>query len=68
MDDFVWLEHPTTGNKAQFSAASAETWQEMGWRPTDAPAEPDPTKELVDQELVEQPKKARRPAAESKEK
>jgi hypothetical protein len=43
MDDFVWLAHPETGNKAQFSAESAEIWRKRGWEDTDPPAPVDPT-------------------------
>lgn len=43
MSDFVWLAHPETGNKAQFSAEAAEIWRKRGWEDTAAPAPVDPT-------------------------
>lgn len=45
-DEWVWLEHPETGNRQQFHAAAAPTWQQLGWRPC-------PTPEVVDLAVVE---------------
>lgn len=58
MDDFVWLAHPETGNKARFSAESAGIWRKRGWVDTDPPVPADPTTaHLVPAEpvAVEQP-------------
>lgn len=40
-DEFVWLEHETTGGKQRFPVEAADQWKGLGWYPTDPPPEPD---------------------------
>ncbi len=40
-DEFVWLEYPANGNKAQFPVQAAAVWRARGWVDTDP--DPDPS-------------------------
>lgn len=54
MDDFQWLEHPETGGKAEFHYTAVPLWIARGWELTDAPDEPDLTKD-PDTEAPDEP-------------
>lgn len=42
MSDFVWMEYPATGGKAQFPAPAVEAWKGIGWRECDPPTDSEP--------------------------
>lgn len=52
--NFVWLEHPETGGKAQFADAAVDIWTARGWRECDPPDEPDLTKDPAPDPAEEQ--------------
>jgi hypothetical protein len=40
MDERVWLRHPETGGTLECPAEAVNAWLELGWQPSDPPAEP----------------------------
>lgn len=43
MDDFTWLKHAETGGYFRCPNAAVDDMAELGWRPSEAPEEPNPT-------------------------
>lgn len=63
-DEWVWLEHSETGNRQQFHAAAAPTWQLLGWRPCAAPEVVDPA--VIERERLAAEQAPKSPSSRSK--